>query len=131
MAAFSSKRRRFIQTLIVSVLSGWGLYRFFGTSGPQEALLATVEDKKIPERGALVFRQQRFALVREQGQVYALSLVCTHLGCTLSVTSTELSCPCHGSTFNRHGEVTRGPADRPLPRLRLVRLGQVWQVYGA
>ncbi len=130
MAEFSQKRRRFIQTLIVGALSGWGLLRFFAASPPQESLLATVEDGKIPERGALVFRRQRFALIREQGQVYALSLVCTHLGCTLTVTSTQLSCPCHGSTFDRHGEVTRGPADRPLPQLRLVRRGDSWQVYG-
>ncbi|EAT14296.1 ubiquinol-cytochrome c reductase iron-sulfur subunit [Desulfuromonas acetoxidans] len=130
MARFSQKRRGFIQTLIVGGISGWGLFRFFSASKSQETLLATVEDKRIPERGALVFRQQRFALIREQGHVYALSLVCTHLGCTLTVTSTELSCPCHGSTFDRHGEVTRGPADRPLPQLRLVRRADSWQVYG-
>ncbi|PLX93677.1 MAG: cytochrome B6 [Desulfuromonas sp.] len=130
MAGFSQKRRRFIQTVIVSALSGWGLVKFFSSAPPQESLLATVEDQRIPERGALVFRQQRFALIRERGQVYALSLVCTHLGCTLSVTSRELSCPCHGSTFDRQGQVTRGPADRPLPHLRLVRQDDLWLVYG-
>ncbi|MBN2645960.1 MAG: Rieske (2Fe-2S) protein [Desulfuromonadaceae bacterium] len=130
MADFSSPRRRFIQTLIVAALSGWGLLRFFSAAPAKASLLARIEDQRIPARGALVFRQQRFALIRDQGQVFALSLVCTHLGCTLTVTSRELTCPCHGSRFDQHGQVTRGPADRPLPRLRLEREGEDWLVYG-
>jgi Rieske Fe-S protein len=48
---------------------------------------------------------------------YALSLVCTHLGCTVTVSSREMACPCHGSRFDRQGRVLNGPADRPLKRL--------------
>ncbi|MDY0189965.1 MAG: Rieske (2Fe-2S) protein [Desulfuromonas sp.] len=106
------------------------MQRFFSVSAPREKLLATVADKDLPQRGALVYRQQRFALMREGGEVYALSLVCTHLGCTLNVTESNLSCPCHGSTFLRSGEVSRGPADQPLPRLRLQRQQDSWLVYG-
>ena len=109
----------------------WLLKRFLGSEQAQETLLATVVDQQIPERGALVFRHQRFALIREQGSVYGLSLVCTHLGCTLTVTSRELICPCHGSSFDRHGMVTHGPADQPLPQLRLQRQGDNWLVYGS
>lgn len=130
MAKFSQKRRRFLRTLGVTIAGLWLVKRFLRTEQVHETLLATVADQQIPERGALVFRHQRFALIREQGDVYALSLVCTHLGCTLTVTSQELSCPCHGSTFDRHGTVTRGPADRALPRLRLQRQQDHWLVYG-
>jgi Rieske Fe-S protein len=47
----------------------------------------------------------------------ALSLVCTHEGCGVDITtSTQLDCPCHLSRFDGNGNVVRGPADRPLPR---------------
>jgi len=58
-------------------------------------------------------------LVRETDGVYlALSLKCTHLGCTVRVDEAagELACPCHGSRFSLGGEVQEGPADAPLAR---------------
>ena len=130
MAKFSQSRRRFLRTLIFAVPSLWFLQRFFTSAPRSEKLLATVADVKIPERGALVYRHQRFAIIREHGQVYAMTLVCTHLGCTLSVTEHQLSCPCHGSTFDRAGVVTHGPADKPLPRLRIQRQQDDWLIYG-
>ncbi len=58
-------------------------------------------------------------LVREaEGSYVALSLKCTHLGCTVRVDEAagELACPCHGSRFSLGGEVQEGPADAPLAR---------------
>ena len=48
--------------------------------------------------------------------IYAMSAVCTHLGC-LTVWRPELgivACPCHGSKFTRDGTKIEGPAPRPL-----------------
>jgi len=73
----------------------------------------------VPVDGALVFSQERVALMREGDTVYALDLICTHLGCTVTVTSSGLSCPCHGSRFDRQGRVLKGPADRTLRRLKV------------
>lgn len=41
---------------------------------------------------------------------------CTHLGCTVPWREDEgqFNCPCHSSFFNRTGEVTGGPAPRPM-----------------
>jgi Rieske Fe-S protein len=44
----------------------------------------------------------------------ALSPVCTHQGCVVDVQGAALVCPCHGSTYDRRGQVVRGPAERPL-----------------
>jgi len=74
---------------------------------------------KMPERGALVFRRERIALVREEGRIHALSLVCTHLGCTVNVLPQGITCPCHGSEFTSTGTVVKGPATEPLPHLRV------------
>jgi cytochrome b6-f complex iron-sulfur subunit len=41
---------------------------------------------------------------------------CTHLGCTVPWQEEEnqFTCPCHSSFFDPNGEVTGGPAPRPL-----------------
>lgn len=41
---------------------------------------------------------------------------CTHLGCTVPWQQDEgqFNCPCHSSFFDPNGEVTGGPAPRPL-----------------
>ena len=78
--------------------------------------LLHVDKASIPIHGALVYKESRVAVIREAGEIYALSLVCTHLGCSVTVTPRELVCPCHGSVFDRRGNVVKGPADRPLVR---------------
>ncbi|NCJ06264.1 Rieske 2Fe-2S domain-containing protein [Synechococcales cyanobacterium C] len=52
-------------------------------------------------------------------QLIALNAACTHRNCTVNweASETQFSCQCHGSQFSAEGEVTQGPADRPLPRL--------------
>lgn len=55
-------------------------------------------------------------VVREAaGTFRALSMVCTHEGCSLNDPSGgEMFCPCHGSRFDLQGNVLRGPANRSL-----------------
>jgi cytochrome b6-f complex iron-sulfur subunit len=58
-------------------------------------------------------------LVHAAEGFFALSAVCTHLGC-LTTWNQELgiiACPCHGSKFYRTGEKIEGPAPKPLPWL--------------
>ena len=59
-------------------------------------------------------------LVRADEGFFALSAVCTHLGC-LTAWNQDLgiiACPCHGSKFARTGEKIEGPAPKPLPWLK-------------
>ncbi len=60
----------------------------------------------------------RFFLIRDENGVMALWQKCTHLGCAVPWVEAEgqFHCPCHGSLFNRHGEVVGGPAPRPMDR---------------
>jgi len=56
---------------------------------------------------------EKLAVYRNgNGQLSALSPVCTHLGCLVHWNTTEKSwdCPCHGSRFDPHGRVLNGPA---------------------
>jgi cytochrome b6-f complex iron-sulfur subunit len=59
------------------------------------------------------------AFVRDPDGVYAVSLVCTHLGCIVKPTATGFDCPCHGSRFGPDGSVTRGPAPVALSWLEV------------
>jgi Rieske Fe-S protein len=88
-----------------------------------------VGKKEIPAQGALLFPESRLAVVRDQGNLYALKMVCTHLGCTVTVTPSGLICPCHGSLFDRSGQVVRGPAARPLERYKLEERGEILAIY--
>lgn len=54
------------------------------------------------------------AMYRSADGVYAVSLVCTHLGCIVKQSIDGFECPCHGSQFSTHGEVKKGPAPTAL-----------------
>ncbi len=63
------------------------------------------------------------AIVKEAAGIYAVSTVCTHLGCIVKATETGFDCPCHGSKFHKDGSVLRGPAPKGLPWLEVKHLG--------
>ena len=58
-------------------------------------------------------------LLHTESGFSALSLVCTHLGCTVEANAGGFACPCHASRFDADGEVTHGPADKSLHSLRM------------
>jgi len=68
------------------------------------------------------------AVFRDEQGVYALSRVCTHLGCIVKPTAEGFECPCHGSRYDHEGLVTKGPAPRPLPWLEVKVQGGVLYV---
>lgn len=55
------------------------------------------------------------------GSVSALSILCTHICCQLQYdpSSKDLYCGCHGSIFDQSGNVLRGPAATPLPKVEV------------
>jgi len=59
------------------------------------------------------------AVFRDAQGVYAISNICTHLGCVVKTGAEGFECPCHGSRFAFDGSVTKGPAPRPLPWLKV------------
>lgn len=67
----------------------------------------------IEKRNVWVFRDTR--------GFYAVSAICTHLGCILSekAQGEGYECPCHGSDFDEYGRVLSGPAPRGLDWLEL------------
>jgi Rieske Fe-S protein len=62
-------------------------------------------------------------LLNTDGQLHAVSAVCTHMGCLVKpagpAQAAELACLCHGSRFDRHGAVLAGRAPSALPAITL------------
>jgi len=86
----------------------------FKIGPPSDYGASTVSTKWKAQFGVWVVNDE----VDGQQMVYALSTVCTHLGCTPNWLEGEqkFKCPCHGSGFYKSGVNFEGPAPRPLER---------------
>ena len=78
----------------------------------------------LPDGGTVFVRHEGIEQGSE-GRYTALSGVCTHLGCIVDPVREGFHCPCHGSTYDREGQRTGGPARRPLERFEARRDGPV------
>lgn len=69
-----------------------------------------------PINSVSYIQNQQVYIVRTSDGFYAVSSVCTHLGCITQWKPDEnkITCPCHGSKFNIDGSKIEGPAPRPL-----------------
>mgnify|MGYP001598231253 CR=1 FL=1 len=85
----------------------------FKAGFPDEYALGEVSSKYL--------KSKQVWIVREEEGFYALSAVCTHLGCTPRwlETDNKFKCPCHGSGFHLSGINFEGPAPRPLERIKI------------
>jgi Rieske Fe-S protein len=87
-------------------------------SGKIEVDLTGFPELQTPGKGIMVraegAEEPIILVALGEGNVRALSGVCTHLACAIRLTGGTLTCPCHGSTFSLEGAVTRGPAPEDL-----------------
>lgn len=74
-----------------------------------------------PMNSVTYIQNQQVYIVRAVEGFYAVSAVCTHLGCISQWKPEDnlIECPCHGSKFRRNGTVVAGPAPRPLPHFAI------------
>lgn len=78
------------------------------TSG---SALANVDGTALVESVAGVFLVARTST----STFVAIDATCTHEGCRVSsVSGATYVCPCHGSRYNRNGQVVQGPARASL-----------------
>lgn len=98
-----------------------GLFRFLGyqptPAAPVRFTLNPVRD--YPASSVTPIPQAKAWLIQDEAGLYAVSAICTHLGCLVSRADSEFECPCHGSQYDLAGNVLRGPARQPLNHLEL------------
>jgi len=118
-------RRDFLNEITVGALGIAGLggtaviYQYFSPNvlfEPATTFRAGNPDL-FPVDSVSYLQDQQVYIVRTSSGFYAVSAVCTHLGCVTQwkADANRIACPCHGSKFQRDGKKIEGPAPRPLP----------------
>jgi cytochrome b6-f complex iron-sulfur subunit len=101
-------------SFVLSAFSNFVFIKPRATYGqPQRFNIGKPEE--FPSGTRISLDTKRVCVVREGDKVAAISTTCTHLGCIVGVSDTGFACPCHGSRFDQDGNVTGGPAPKPLP----------------
>ena len=124
-AGSESTRRDFLNEITLGALGVAGLgsvavtYQFFSPNvlfEPATTFRAGNPDL-YPVHSVTFLQDQQVYIVRVPEGFYAVSAVCTHLGCVTQwkPDSDTIACPCHGSKFKADGTKIEGPAPRPLP----------------
>lgn len=80
------------------------------TSDTKAGLLATASGTVRDYRNL-----GNFFLIRDANGIYAMTAICTHMGCTVGApVGSQITCPCHGSQYDLGGANLVGPATAPL-----------------
>lgn len=58
-------------------------------------------------------------VIHDDEGLRAVSLTCSHLGCTIEERNFGFECPCHSSRYDPNGIVLKGPATANLRKLRV------------
>src|SRR5438034_1170756 len=89
----------------------------FKAGFPNEIQIGQV-DERFKQRFAVWLVRSAFDDYANATGIFALSTVCTHLGCTPNWLEAEqkFKCPCHGSGYYKTGVNFEGPTPRPLER---------------
>jgi cytochrome b6-f complex iron-sulfur subunit len=122
-------RRDFLNEITLGALGIAGLgsvavtYQFFSPNvlfEPSTTFRAGNPDL-YPVHSVTFLLDQQVYIVRTPEGFYAVSAICTHLGCVTQwkPDADMIACPCHGSKFKADGTKIEGPAPRPLPHFAI------------
>jgi Rieske Fe-S protein len=111
-------------TLLFGLLGTLRLPKAAVLSSPSKRFQVALPENLAPG-AAFVPPGRAVAVFRDAQGTWAISGICTHLGCVVRTAEDGFECPCHGSRFAHDGSVTRGPAPRALPWLKVTVRGNV------
>src|SRR5262245_13929100 len=92
----------------------------FKAGFPNEIQVGQV-DERFKQKQAIWLVRTAYDEYANASGIFALSTVCTHLGCTPNWLEAEqkYKCPCHGSGYYKNGVNFEGPTPRPLERFAI------------
>ncbi|MFN8442042.1 MAG: ubiquinol-cytochrome c reductase iron-sulfur subunit [Caldilineaceae bacterium] len=125
-------RRRFLQWLIGGALglAGLAIARVSGQFMTPPVMTSRLAPAVVPAAQAPPLGQGRYVpaartyLLRDEEGYFAVSAICTHLGCLVEQSEAGYQCPCHGSHYDQAGRNLTGPASHPLRHWALTRNAQ-------
>lgn len=112
-----------LMTAIAAFIVAFPVFSFFRL--PKR--IRTVKKIEVPLAGlsvdqALFFQRQgmQIVLLYTDRKPKVFNAACTHLGCLVKWDPNEhlFHCPCHGAIFDDNGQVLRGPANKPLYKIK-------------
>jgi nitrite reductase/ring-hydroxylating ferredoxin subunit len=109
-------------TLLFGLLGMLRLPKAAVLSSPSRKFRVSLPES-LPPGEPFVPPGRSVALYQDADGVWAISTICTHLGCVVKANAQGFECPCHGSRFAKDGAVTKGPAPSALPWRKVVRTG--------
>jgi Rieske Fe-S protein len=111
-----------LSVILSGLLTLGGVLEFMSyQEAPEIATRITLDIPESYSPGSVTpVPQVRAWLFRDDSGFYAISGLCTHLGCTVAIKDdSHFECPCHGSKFDLMGAVLVGPAERSLNHVEL------------
>ncbi len=126
----AATRRFFLNfsiSTILLALSSWFLYPVIKFLIPPaqntiDPNILSIPISQIPCGKSFVtkYKGHPIIIINRGGNLYALSAICTHLGCFVKwdKNKEELFCPCHMAKYDLNGNVKSGPAPKPLFALK-------------
>jgi nitrite reductase/ring-hydroxylating ferredoxin subunit len=104
-----------------SLLGIASLWRFFSfrSASARPVIFDLGPVGELPKNALITVSDAQAVVLSSSDGFKAFSLECPHLGCLVEPREDGFYCPCHGSTFELDGMVTKGPASDPLTELKL------------
>jgi Rieske Fe-S protein len=105
------------------ILGIGGLIRYlsyqFDPKPPSEFDIGPATD--YPTNSRTVLAHIPAMVIHDAEGLRAISLTCSHLGCTIEERNFGFECPCHSSRYDPNGIILKGPATADLRNLRVER----------
>ncbi len=129
-------RRDFLGLAALGATAAAFLFSIFGmlklpkaavSASPAKKFNVTLPDA-LADGEAYIPAGRNVAVFRDGEGVYAISTICTHLGCIVKTSKEGFDCPCHGSGFTIDGTVRKGPAPKALPWVKVTKSGSGYVV---
>ncbi|MCE1164442.1 MAG: ubiquinol-cytochrome c reductase iron-sulfur subunit [Bacteroidetes bacterium] len=101
-------------------LSSFDILKLVARDKHEESVEAakTINISDYPElatAGGYAFITKNDIVIRvSKSKFLAINNICTHKKCEVDFDGSSFECPCHGSTYDKYGKVTNGPATKNL-----------------
>jgi Rieske Fe-S protein len=104
-----------VLTATASIIGLFGGTSTSRAAGSSEKWVKVGKPDDFTMGDARLIKEEKIYVLRDDRGIQAISAACTHLGCVVDrLSDGTYLCPCHSSSFDARGLVTRGPAKQPL-----------------